>query len=36
MILGRPWLKEAKKTHNWGDNIFTIIAREKIVVVNTF
>ncbi len=24
MLLGRPWLKDAKFTHNWGDNVITI------------
>jgi hypothetical protein len=24
MLLGRPWLKDAKVAHNWGSNIVTI------------
>jgi hypothetical protein len=30
MLLGRPWLKQIKAHHNWGDNTFTIIQKEKI------
>jgi hypothetical protein len=25
MFLGRPWLKQAKVHHDWGNNILTII-----------
>jgi len=24
MVLGRPWLKDVKMTHDWGSNIVTI------------
>ncbi len=24
MLLGRPWLKDVKVTHDWGSNIVTI------------
>jgi hypothetical protein len=24
MLLGRPWLKDAKITHDWGNNTMTI------------
>jgi hypothetical protein len=24
MLLGRPWLRDAKVSHNWGTNIVTI------------
>ncbi len=24
MLLGRPWLRDAKVTHDWGNNIVTI------------
>jgi hypothetical protein len=24
MLLGRPWLKDAKVTHDWGNNVITI------------
>ncbi len=26
MLLGRPWLKQAKAHHNWGDNTLIIIS----------
>ncbi len=36
MLLGRPWLKDAKMAHDWGSNIVTIqgngIARTIIVI----
>jgi hypothetical protein len=35
MFLGRPWLKHVKAYHNWGDNTFTIITRERTMAVNT-
>jgi hypothetical protein len=35
MLLGRPWLKQIKAHHNWGDNTFTIISKGKIVKVST-
>jgi hypothetical protein len=35
MLLGRPWLKQAKANHNWGDNTLTITTGERTVTVNT-
>jgi len=35
MFLGRPWLKQAKVNHNWGDNTLTIIAGERIMAMST-
>ncbi len=35
MFLGRPWLKQIKAHHNWGDNTFTIISKWIIVKVST-
>lgn len=35
MLLGRPWLKQAKTYHSWVDNTLTIISKERIVIVNT-
>jgi hypothetical protein len=34
MFLGRPWLKQTKAHHNWGDSTFTIILENKIVMLN--
>jgi hypothetical protein len=34
MLLGRPWLKQAKTHHDWGNNILTIIANTKIVTLS--
>ncbi len=34
MFLGRPWLKQAKANHNWGDSTLTITAREKIMAMS--
>ncbi len=25
MLLGRPWLKDAKVTYDWGNNIMTLL-----------
>jgi hypothetical protein len=33
MILGRPWLKQAKVHHDWGNNTLTIIVNTKIVTL---
>ncbi len=30
MLLGRPWLKDAKVAHDWGNNIVTIQGNGKI------
>jgi hypothetical protein len=35
MILRRPWLKQAKAHHNWGNNILTIIIDTKIITLST-
>jgi hypothetical protein len=35
MFLGRPWLKQIKAHHNWGDNTLTIISGNKIVTLST-
>jgi hypothetical protein len=34
-LLGRPWLKQSKANHNWGESIFIIITRERTVAVRT-
>jgi hypothetical protein len=34
MFLGRPWLKQAKAHHNWGDSTLTIILENIIVTLN--
>jgi len=36
MHLGRPWLKQIKAHHNWGDNTFTItsVTLSTIKLVN--
>jgi hypothetical protein len=28
MLLGRPWLKQAKSNHNWGDSTHTILQKK--------
>jgi len=33
MLLGRPWLKDAKMTHNWGNNIVTIQGNGIIKII---
>jgi hypothetical protein len=33
MLLGRPWLKDAKVAHDWGNNIITI---QRNGIVRTF
>ncbi len=35
MLIGRPWLKQTKAHHNWGDNTLTIILENKIVTFST-
>jgi hypothetical protein len=35
ILLGRPWLKDAKANHNWGDNTLAIMVGERTVVVST-
>jgi hypothetical protein len=34
MLLGRPWLKQTKVRHNWGDSALTIILENIIVTLN--
>jgi hypothetical protein len=34
MFLGRPWLKQIKIHHDWGNNILTIIADTKTLTLN--
>jgi len=33
MLLGRPWLKDAKMPHDWGNNIITIQGNETIKTI---
>jgi hypothetical protein len=35
MFLGRPWLKQAKANHNWGDNTHTITTKERTMAMST-
>ncbi len=35
MLLRRPWLKQAKVRHNWGDSTLIIISKNKIVMFST-
>jgi hypothetical protein len=30
MLLGRPWLKDAKVTHNWGNNVIIVQNNQTI------
>jgi hypothetical protein len=30
MLLGKPWFKDAKITHDWGNNMITIKGNGKI------
>ncbi len=36
MLLGRPWFKDAKVTHDWGNNVITIQGNGivKTILVN--
>jgi hypothetical protein len=34
MLMGRPWLKQAKTHHNRGDNTFTITFEEKTIMLS--
>jgi hypothetical protein len=40
MLLGRPWLKDAKMAHDWGNNIVTMqgngIAKEQLQSPNVW
>jgi hypothetical protein len=33
MLLGRPWLKDAKISHDWGTNIITIQGTSTIKII---
>jgi hypothetical protein len=33
MLLGRPWLRDAKMAHDWGSNIITIQGNGKIKTI---
>jgi hypothetical protein len=35
MLLGRPWLKQVKTHHDWGNNILTIIVDTKTMTLST-
>jgi hypothetical protein len=35
MILGSPWLKQAKSHHDWGNNTLTIIVDTKTMTLST-
>ncbi len=35
MILRRPWVKQAKAHHDWGNNTLTIIVDTKIITIST-
>jgi hypothetical protein len=35
MLLGRPWLKQVKVYHDWGNNVLTIVMKDKIVTLST-
>jgi hypothetical protein len=35
MLLGRPWLKQTKATHNWGNNALIITSRNKEITFIT-
>jgi hypothetical protein len=33
MLLGRPWLRDAKVAHDWGSNIVTIQGNGTIITI---
>jgi hypothetical protein len=35
MLLGRPWFKQARAHHDWGNNTFTITSKGREVTLNT-
>ncbi len=35
MLIGRPWLKQRKTHHNWGDNTLTISSKNRTVMLST-
>jgi hypothetical protein len=34
MLLGRPWLRDVKMSHNWGNNIITIQGTNTIRTIH--
>jgi hypothetical protein len=34
MLLGRPWLRDAKVTHDWGNNVITIQGNGIVILIN--
>jgi hypothetical protein len=34
MLLGRPWFKDAKVTHDWGNNVITIQGNGTIITIS--
>lgn len=35
MLLGRPWLKQTKATHDWDNNALIITSRDKEITFTT-
>jgi hypothetical protein len=35
MLLGRPWFKQTKATHDWGNNALIIISGDKEITFIT-
>jgi hypothetical protein len=35
MLLGRPWMKQNKAHHDWGNNTLIIIVNTKTLTLNT-
>jgi hypothetical protein len=33
MLLRRPWLRDAKVTHDWGNNIVTIQGNRMVIII---
>jgi hypothetical protein len=33
MFLGRPWIKDAKVTHDWGNNVIIVQGNRIIVTI---
>jgi hypothetical protein len=34
MLLGRPWLRDAKVTHDWGNNVIIVQGNGTIVTIS--
>jgi hypothetical protein len=34
MLLGRPWFRNAKVTHDWGNNLITIQGNGTIITIS--